>query len=202
MNRLKQLREEKGLTQEELSKELRKLGLYIAKQEIKAYEIFQLRMHNDDFWSRVANYFNVTLAYLMGDSKIPNEDYIVDLQEVLHREIELKLEKAKLEKNLEEALAQNDAKDKRFTKLEAENKELQEKIGYSDDTKIEFETMLDLAKRATGATQFLVSEANNSSSANAVSRAIKRYEEFLEKAIFAKNRKIKELQDDLSRLHT
>lgn len=92
MNRLKQLREEKGLTQEELSEALKVKGLYIAKQEINAYEIYQLRMHNDAFWSRVANYFNVTLAYLMGDSKIPNEDYIVDLQEVLNANFQLKKE--------------------------------------------------------------------------------------------------------------
>ena len=188
MNRLKQLREEKGLTREELSKELRKLGLYIAKQEIKAYEIFQPRMDNDGFWQNVADYFGVTLAYLKGESKIPNEDYIVDLQDLIHKNLDLKIEISE--------------KDMKIAKLESEKKELQEKIGYSDDTKIEFETMLDLAKRATGATQFLVSEANNSSSANAVSRAIRRYEGFLEKAIFTKNRKIKELQDDLSRLHT
>ncbi|MFI3887610.1 helix-turn-helix domain-containing protein [Streptococcus parauberis] len=92
MNRLKQLRQEKGLTQEELSEALKVKGLYIAKQEINAYEIYQLRMHNDAFWSRVANYFNVTLAYLMGDSKIPNEDYIVDLQEVLNANFQLKKE--------------------------------------------------------------------------------------------------------------
>ncbi|AJD83076.1 DNA-binding helix-turn-helix protein [Streptococcus phage Str-PAP-1] len=98
MNRLKQLRQEKGLTQEELSEALKEKGLYIAKQEIKAYEVYQPRMHNDAFWSRVANYFNVTLAYLMGDSKIPNEDYIVDLQDLIHREYELKLEKSEIGK--------------------------------------------------------------------------------------------------------
>lgn len=114
MNRLKQLRKEKGMTQGELSEALKVKGLYIAKQEINAYEIYQLKMHNDVFWSHVANYFNVTLTYLKGESKIPNEDYIIELQDVLHREYELKLEKAKLEKDLKEALD-------RILELEQEN---------------------------------------------------------------------------------
>ncbi|RLU41978.1 hypothetical protein DIY18_10075 [Streptococcus iniae] len=49
-------------------------------------------MHNDVFWSHVANYFNVTLTYLKGESKIPNEDYIIELQDVLHENFELKKE--------------------------------------------------------------------------------------------------------------
>ncbi|EGE53159.1 helix-turn-helix domain-containing protein [Streptococcus parauberis] len=124
MNRLKQLREEKGLTQEELAQELKVKGLYIAKQEINAYEIYQLRLHNNAFWSRVADYFNVTIAYLMGDSKIPNEDYIVDLQEVLHREYELKLEKAKLEKDLKEALDRNLELEQENVFLRKENQDM------------------------------------------------------------------------------
>ncbi|WP_259463215.1 helix-turn-helix domain-containing protein [Streptococcus iniae] len=92
MNRLKQLRKEKGTTQGELSEALKVKGLYIAKQEINAYEIYQLKMHNDVFWSHVANYFNVTLTYLKGESKIPNEDYIIELQDVLHENFELKKE--------------------------------------------------------------------------------------------------------------
>lgn len=45
---------------------------------------------------------------------------------MLHREYELKLEKAKLEKNLEEALEKIDEKDKRISELE-------EKIDYIFD---------------------------------------------------------------------
>ncbi|EHJ55786.1 hypothetical protein Javan648_0047 [Streptococcus phage Javan648] len=73
---------------------------------------------NDEFWQKVADYFGVELGYLYGYTKIPNEDYIVELQEVLHHEYELKLENKKLEKNFKEALAENDAKDKRIAELE------------------------------------------------------------------------------------
>lgn len=124
MNRLKQLREEKHLTQVELSKALYDdEGIFFPASQMDEYESGIAKMSNNTFWQWVADYFGVTLAYLKGESKIPNEDYIIDLQDVLHREYELKLENAKLEKNLEEALAKIDEKDKRISELE-------EKIDY------------------------------------------------------------------------
>lgn len=127
MNRLKQLREEKHLNTFELVESIRHIAPTMTAKDWIDYENNGLpNKRNDEFWKKVADYFGVTLAYLKGDSKIPNEDYIIDLQEVLHREYELKLEKAKLEKNLEEALEKIDEKDKRISELE-------EKIDYIFD---------------------------------------------------------------------
>lgn len=127
MNRLKQLREEKHLNTFELVESIRHIAPTMTAKDWIDYENNGLpNKRNDEFWKKVADYFGVTLAYLKGDSKIPNEDYIIDLQDVLHREYELKLENAKLEKNLKEALAENDAKDKRIAELE-------EKIDYIFD---------------------------------------------------------------------
>lgn len=124
MNRLKQLREEKHLNTFELVESIRHIAPTMTAKDWIDYENNGLpNKRNDEFWKKVADYFGVTLAYLKGDSKIPNEDYIIELQDVLHREYELKLENAKLEKNLKEALAENDAKDKRIAELE-------EKIDY------------------------------------------------------------------------
>lgn len=124
MNRLKQLREEKHLNTFELVESIRHIAPTKTAKDWIDYENNGLpNKRNDEFWKKVADYFGVTLAYLKGDSKIPNEDYIIELQDVLHREYELKLENAKLEKNLKEALAENDAKDKRIAELE-------EKIDY------------------------------------------------------------------------
>lgn len=127
MNRLEQLREEKHLNTFELVESIRHIAPTMTAKDWIDYENNGLpNKRNDEFWKKVADYFGVTLAYLKGDSKIPNEDYIIELQDVLHREYELKLEKAKLEKNLEEALEKIDEKDKRISELE-------EKIDYIFD---------------------------------------------------------------------
>lgn len=119
MNRLEQLRQEKHLNVFEMVESIRHIAPTMTAKDWIDYENNGLpSKRNDEFWQKVADYFGVTLAYLKGDSKIPNEDYIIDLQEVLHREYELKLEKAKLEKNLEEALEKIDEKDKRISELE------------------------------------------------------------------------------------
>lgn len=98
MNRLKQLREEKHLTQVELSKALYDdEGIFFPASQMDEYESGIAKMSNNTFWQWVADYFGVTLAYLKGESKIPNEDYIIDLQDVLHREYQLKLKVAELQ---------------------------------------------------------------------------------------------------------
>lgn len=93
MNRLKQLRLEKHLNTFELVKSIRHIAPTMTAKDWIDYENNGLpNKRNDEFWQKVADYFGVTLAYLKGDSKIPNEDYIVDLQEVLHENFELKKE--------------------------------------------------------------------------------------------------------------
>lgn len=93
MNRLKQLREEKHLTQVELSKTLYDdEGIFFPASQMDEYESGIAKMSNNTFWQLVADYFGVTLAYLKGDSKIRNDKYIIDLQDVLHENFELKKE--------------------------------------------------------------------------------------------------------------
>lgn len=98
MNRLKQLREEKHLNTFELVESIRHIAPTMTAKDWIDYENNGLpNKRNDEFWKKVADYFGVTLAYLKGDSKIPNEDYIIDLQDVLHREYQLKLKVAELQ---------------------------------------------------------------------------------------------------------
>lgn len=118
MNRLEQLRQEKHLNVFEMVESIRYIAPTMTAKEWILYEKEGIKRVNDEFWQKVADWFEVDLGYLYGYSKIRNDKYVIDLQEVLHREYELKLEKAKLEKNLEEALAENDKKDKRIAELE------------------------------------------------------------------------------------
>lgn len=98
MNRLKQLREEKHLNTFELVESIRHIAPTMTAKDWIDYENNGLpNKRNDEFWKKVADYFGVTLAYLKGESKIPNEDYIIDLQDVLHREYQLKLKVAELQ---------------------------------------------------------------------------------------------------------
>lgn len=126
MNRLEQLRQEKHLNVFEMVESIRHIAPTMNTKEWILYEKEGIKRGNDEFWQKVADWFEVDLGYLYGYSKFRNDKYVIDLQDVLHREYELKLEKAKLEKNLEEALAENDEKDKRISELE-------EKIDYIFD---------------------------------------------------------------------
>lgn len=126
MNRLEQLREEKHLNVFEMVESIRHIAPTMNAKEWILYEKEGIKRGNDEFWQKVADWFEVDLGYLYGYSKIRNDKYVIDLQDVLHREYELKLEKAKLEKNLEEALEKIDEKDKRISELE-------EKIDYIFD---------------------------------------------------------------------
>lgn len=118
MNNLKKLRQEKRLNTFELVESIRHIAPTMNAKEWILYEKEGIKRVNDEFWQKVADWFEVDLGYLYGYSKIRNDKYVIDLQDVLHREYELKLEKAKLEKNLEEALAENDEKNKRIAELE------------------------------------------------------------------------------------
>lgn len=60
-NRLKQLRTEKGLTQEELGNQL---GL--ANNTISRYETGSNEPPKFETWQKIADYFNVSVPYLQG----------------------------------------------------------------------------------------------------------------------------------------
>lgn len=115
MNRLKELRKDRGISLKELS---RCLNVKVTDGQLSNYENGNRNFRDENILKAIAKYFDVSIPYLLGYSKIRNDKYVIDLQDVLHREYELKLEKAKLEKNLEEALAKIDEKDKRISELE------------------------------------------------------------------------------------
>ena len=60
MNRLKELRENKGLSLEDLSKEIN-----IPKTSLSNYERYK-REPKIEVWNKLAKYFDVSTAYLMG----------------------------------------------------------------------------------------------------------------------------------------
>lgn len=69
-DRIKFLRQRKGMTQKELAKEL-----HIANSTLSQYESGQ-RGLSDDVKKSVADYFGVTVDYLMGretDARVPHE---------------------------------------------------------------------------------------------------------------------------------
>lgn len=92
MNRLEQLRQEKHLNVLEMVESIRHIAPTMTAKEWILYEKEGIKRGNDEFWQKVADYFGVSLAYLKGDSKIPNEDYIIDLRDVLRENFELKKE--------------------------------------------------------------------------------------------------------------
>lgn len=65
-DRLKELREEKGLTQMQLAEILN-----ISKSAIANYESGLREPKDNRLWKKIASYFNVTVDYLMDISDIP-----------------------------------------------------------------------------------------------------------------------------------
>lgn len=84
MNRIKQLRKSKGLTQAQLANEIG-----VVKQLISYYEL-EKRHPKPDMWQKLADFFNVSVLYLKGTDdktiikKISSEDL---LQELIDRKV-------------------------------------------------------------------------------------------------------------------
>lgn len=80
-NRLRELREEKGLTLKELVDDLRKVDLKISSDTLAKYERGE-REPKLERWQRLANYFGVSVSYLQGISEyksFSNEDIIENI---------------------------------------------------------------------------------------------------------------------------
>lgn len=143
MNRLEQLRQEKHLNVLEMVESIRHIAPTMNAKEWILYEKEGIKRVNDEFWQKVADWFEVDLGYLYGYSKIRNDKYVIDLQDVLHREYELKLEKAKLEKNLEEALAKIDELERGFEELYYEKQTLDDELHKANTIISEFRKELN-----------------------------------------------------------
>lgn len=92
MNRLEQLRQEKHLNVFEMVESIRHIAPTMTAKEWILYEKEGIKRGNDEFWQKVADWFEVDLGYLYGYSKIRNDKYVIDLQDVLHENFELKKE--------------------------------------------------------------------------------------------------------------
>lgn len=65
MNRIKELREKKGMSIDQLSKELKKKGVSISPASISKYEREE-RKPKIDKWIQLADFFDVPVSYLQG----------------------------------------------------------------------------------------------------------------------------------------
>lgn len=76
MNRLKELRKQKGDTLESLSKNLKeKFGLSLSTGQLSSYENENRSPRDNSVWDTLANYFGVSVGYLLGYSKNKNVDF-------------------------------------------------------------------------------------------------------------------------------
>lgn len=73
MNRIKKLRQKRGLSIEQLSNELKKKGVSISPASISKYER-EARNPKIENWDALANYFNVSVSYITGASNDPNKN--------------------------------------------------------------------------------------------------------------------------------
>ena len=78
MNRLKELRQEKGMSLTKLSEILEeKYDISVSTSQLMYYEKGVTEPRNKQVWEKLADYFGVSEAYLLGYSSVKNE---VDLK--------------------------------------------------------------------------------------------------------------------------
>ena len=72
--RLKELRKEKGLSLTKLSEILEeKYGVSVSNSKLMYYEKGERKPRNKQFWKKLADYFGVSEAYLLGYSSVKTE---------------------------------------------------------------------------------------------------------------------------------
>jgi len=105
--RLKELRQEKGISLTKLSEILEeKYGISVSTSQLMYYEKGKTDPRNKQVWKKLADYFGVSEAYLLGYSSVKNE---VDLKiSVLDKALEelRALEKLRIINNV--LLVEND----------------------------------------------------------------------------------------------
>ncbi|AAC79536.1 DNA binding protein [Streptococcus phage 01205] len=80
MNRIKQLRKTKGLTLDELSKELKKkYGLSLSTGQLSSYENSKRLPREEIAWEIIADFFGVSTGYLLGFDSVLVNNGITDL---------------------------------------------------------------------------------------------------------------------------
>lgn len=83
LNRLKELRKQKGDTLESLSKNLKeKFGLSLSTGQLSSYENENRSPRDNSVWDTLANYFGVPVAYLLGYEKMTVGDKLDVLTQI------------------------------------------------------------------------------------------------------------------------
>lgn len=88
MNRIKELREKRGLSIDQLSKELKAKGISISPASISKYER-EVRKPKIDKWIELAKFFGVSISYLQGvdDSFSKDEVRVHDMTSGLYYDL-------------------------------------------------------------------------------------------------------------------
>lgn len=88
MNRLKELRKEKGLTLAKLREELKdKQGITFSTSQLSSFENGERSPRRKDAWKLIADYFGVSVGYLLGydDNDFEKQIRIDVLNNVLNK---------------------------------------------------------------------------------------------------------------------
>lgn len=86
MNRLKELRQQKGVTLDKLSNELKKYGLSLSTGQLSSYENGRRSPRDNSTWEFLAKYFNVPVSYLLGYANDSEKQIRIDtLNNVLNK---------------------------------------------------------------------------------------------------------------------
>lgn len=88
MNRLKELRKAKGLTLDELSKELKnKYELPLSTGQLSSYENGKRSPREENTWRTIAEYFKVPISYLLGydDNDFEKQIRIDTLNDIINK---------------------------------------------------------------------------------------------------------------------
>lgn len=87
MNRLKELRQEKDLTLLELREELKdKQGITFSTSQLSSFENGKRSPRRKDAWELIADYFNVSVSYLLGyDNNFEKQIRIDTLTNLLYK---------------------------------------------------------------------------------------------------------------------
>ncbi|MDT2673234.1 helix-turn-helix domain-containing protein [Enterococcus dongliensis] len=81
MNRLKELREQSGLSLGKLSQELEKKGIKIGRASLSNYERGE-QTPKEETWHSLADYFKVSVPYIMGLSNEKNDETSKNSEEI------------------------------------------------------------------------------------------------------------------------
>ena len=91
LNRLKELRQEKGISLHQLSETLKKeYNISVSASQLMYYEKGEREPRNEEIWEKLADFFKVPLSYLLAYDQVINnaEKELPVLQETVNAQYE------------------------------------------------------------------------------------------------------------------